>query len=258
MASWTDGGRHDPGGVPRLRDLAFHYQPLFADDLLHPVAYEALIRWPRPDGTVRGPTDFLGRFLTGDALEPFTRHTATTVATLLASRPAVPRLHLNLSPTQLTLPVVAQLLTQLRPVVRDRLVVELTEQQVPDLGAYAATVGQLHRAGVRVWLDDVIPSELPVRLPPRLPVSGLKVARNVIPELLVAPWGAAGRSVRRLAKEGLAIAAEGVDDPGALPALRELGIHCFQGFGLARPQRSLEQALTAYPPDTMRRGDRSW
>lgn len=247
---------HDPGGAPRLRDLAFHYQPIFAEDLRRPVGYEALVRWPRPDGTVRGPADFLGSFLSGQELEPFTRHGLTAVGTLLASRPAVPRLHVNLSPQQLMLPVVPQLLTRLRPAVRDRLVVELTQQRVPDLDGFAASVGELRDAGVRVLLDDVIPSELPTRLPPHLPVIGIKVASSVIPELLVAPWGAAGRSIRRLVKGGLFVAAEGVEDPASLPALRELGIGSFQGFGLARPQRSLDQALATYPPDPTRAADR--
>ena len=233
---------------PRLDQLAFHMQPIMRPDGRTPSGYEALVRWPRPDGTVRGPLDFLDALLHGDEIEAFTRHGIVRLATLLADDDAAPPLHLNLSPRQLTLPITERLLVDLRPGVRRRLRIELTEQRIPDPTAYAGSVRRLARAGVQLLLDDVVPAELPERLPAHLPIVGVKFDRSVLDELLLDPDGVAGRAARSLAARGLEITAEGIEDPAVLPALRRLGITRFQGFGLARPQADLRTALAAHPP----------
>lgn len=232
--------------APRLHELAFHHQPIF-DRHARATSYEALVRWPLPDGTIRGPGDFLETMLSDALVESFTRHTLTALATELASRPDVPRLHVNLSPRQLTLAVAQRTLTGLRREVRERLVVELTEQRIPDMDAYGASVRLLTAAGVTVVLDDVEPADLPRRLPRELPVAGVKVDRSVVPELLWAPWGANAAAVRRLAERGLTLTAEGIEDADALEALAALGFDRFQGFGLARPCVSLDEATLLFP-----------
>lgn len=236
-----------PPDGPRLQDLVFHYQPI-VDPHATAVSYEALVRWPLPDGTIRGPGDFLEAMLAEDAIDGFTRYTITDLVTELAARPDVPAVHLNLSPRQLTLPVTRHLLTGLRPGVRDRLVVELTEQGIPDMEAYGASVRLLAAEGLRVVLDDVEPGDLPRRLPPDLPVRGVKVDRSVVPELLWAPWSQHARAVRHLAERGLQLTAEGVEDAAAVTALRRFGFTRFQGFGLATPCASLDAAMRAHPP----------
>lgn len=232
---------------PRLQELTFYLQPITGSDGRTPAAFEALVRWPWPDGTVRGPLDFLGALLHGDRIEAFTRFSIIKLATLLAEHPAAPPLHLNLSPLQLSLPDTERLLHDLRPSIRSRLRVELTEQRIPDLEAYAAQVRRLAGMGVGILLDDIRPAELPERLPDRLPVLGVKLDRSVLDELLTHPDGPAARTSRLLARRGLTVTAEGIEDAGVLPHLRRLGITHFQGFGLARPQPDLLEALCDAP-----------
>lgn len=241
---------------PRLEQLVFHLQPITCEDGRTPAGYEALVRWPQPDGTVRGPVDFLKPLLRGDGIEAFTRFGIVRLATLLAEHPHLPPLHLNLSPRQLALEVTEHLLADLRPNVRSRLCIELTEQRIPDLDAYAAQIRRLARLGVLVLLDDIQPAELPERLPPNLPVRGVKLDRSVLPDLWTNPNGTAARTARRLVDAGLTITAEGIEDRSVLPALRKLGITRFQGFGLAKPQPDLTTALRHFPPSSpVRIGD---
>lgn len=233
---------------PRPEQLVFHLQPILGQDGSAPAGYEALVRWPQPDGTVRGPLAFLEPLLHGDGMEAFTRFGILRLASLLALHPEAPPLHLNLSPRQLTLPITERLLTDLRPHVRARLRIELTEQRIPDLDAYAAQVRRLARAGIEILLDDILPEQLPDRLPDDLPVAGVKFDPRTLPELVRDPGGSIARTAVRLAERGLSVTAEGIEDRSVVPALRALGITCFQGFGIAKPQPDLASALRRFPP----------
>ena len=234
-------------GPPRLDELTFHFQPIFRADGRTVDAYEALVRWPRPDGTVRGPDDFLEPILQGRGLAAFTRYGIVRLATMLAGHPEVPALHLNLSPRQLALPDVERLLGGLHAGIRRRLRIELTEQRIPDPGAYAASVERLASLGVAVWLDDVRPHELPERIPPRALLAGVKLDREVVRALLEEPWDAPDAAVRRLTMQGVPVTAEGIEDRSLLPPLRELGVRFFQGFGLGTPQPDIRTALARFP-----------
>lgn len=239
--------RTRPSGPPRLDELTFHLQPIFRADGRAVDAYEALVRWPMPDGTVRGPDDFLAPILQGAGLAAFTRHGIVRMATLLADHPEVPAVHLNLSPRQLALPDVERLLAGLHPGIRRRLRIELTEQRIPDPGAYAASVERLVRLGVAVWLDDVRPHELPDRVPERVLLAGVKLDREVVRDLIEVPWDGTEKAVRRLTMQGVPVTAEGIEDRSLLPPLRELGVRFFQGFGLGTPQPDLHTALARFP-----------
>lgn len=239
--------RSPPSDPPRLDELTFHLQPIFRADGRTVDAYEALVRWPRPDGTVRGPDDFLAPILQGRGLAAFTRFGIVRMATLLADHAELPALHLNLSPRQLALPDVERLLAGLHGDVRRRLRIELTEQRIPDPGAYAASVERLVRLGVAVWLDDVRPHELPDRAPERALLAGVKLDREVVRALLEEPWDGTEAAVRRLTMQGVPVTAEGVEDRSLLPPLRALGVRFFQGFGLGTPQPDLRTALARFP-----------
>lgn len=236
----------DPRERPHLHELTFHLQPVVDLATGHIDGLEALVRWPKPDGTVRGPADFLDPILHGDGLDAFTRYGVAALGDLLASHPTAPPLHLNLSPVQLALPSTSRRLRALRPEIRRRLRVELTEQRIPDLSSYAASVTYLAQLGIEVLLDDVRPADLPVRFPRNLRVAGIKLDRSVVEDVLLAPWGASGRAVRRLAEGGMRLTAEGIEDPAVVPNLRALGIALGQGFGLCRPQRDLDAALAPH------------
>lgn len=231
---------------PRLHELTFHLQPIFDQDGRVAVAYEALVRWPRPDGTVVGPDAFLPQLLRGPGAAAFTRYGLVRLATLLSAHPELPAVHLNLSPRQLALPDVERVLTGLGPDVRARLRIELTEQRIPDPGAYGASVSRLAELGVDVWLDDVRPDDLPARLPATARVAGVKLDRTVVGAWLAEPWHDLDASVRSLTRLGVPVTAEGVEDATLLPRLRELGVRFFQGFGLGTPQPDARAALARF------------
>lgn len=233
---------------PRLHELVFHFQPIFAIDDRSVDAFEALVRWPRPDGTVLGPDVFLGPILQGEGLAAFTRYGIVRLATLLAERPEVPALHLNLSPRQLALPDVERLFADLHDDIRRRLRIELTEQRIPDPGAYGASIERLVRLGVEVWLDDVRPDELPWRLPDRMLVAGVKLDKEVVRAWVDAPCGETDAAVRRLAERRVPVTAEGIEDASLLPTLRDAGVAFVQGFGLGTPQPDLGSAVARFAP----------
>lgn len=243
----------DPNERPRLRDLSWYFQPIFRSDGRTVDAFEALLRWPRPDGTVHGPADLLPALLHPEARDAFTRHTIVRLASLVAQvaidRPDAPPLHLNLSPEQLMSAEGERWIRELRPDLRPRLRIELTEQTVNDVTGYAASVARLAASGSQVWLDDLDPSDLGARWPAdlaRAAIAGVKLDRASTEGLVAEPWGPAAAMVRRLSATGVEIVAEGIEDRSALPLLRSLGVRRFQGFGLGRPQPDLIQAMARF------------
>ena len=238
-----------------LRELDWYVQPIFGPDGRTPAAFEALLRRPRPDGTVQGPNDLLPWLLHRDRRDAFTRFTIQRLASLVVQvaerRPDAPPLHLNLAPEQLLSIESERWFGQLRPDLRPRLRIELTEQSVRDLSGYAAAVARLAATGTQVWLDDLDPHDLNERWPeslPRAAVSGVKLDRGATVDLLAEPSGASAAMIRRLVSAGVHVVAEGIEDREALPLLRSLGIDRFQGFALGRPVPDLLAAVHRWLP----------
>jgi EAL domain-containing protein (putative c-di-GMP-specific phosphodiesterase class I) len=123
---------------------------------------------------------------------------------------------------------------------------EVTENTLLDAGGGAvATLEGLKELGVGLAIDDFGTGHSSLTWLRRLPADFLKVDKTFVAGLGTDPGDTAiVRAVLDLGQAlGLTTVAEGVETPGQLAALRELGCDWAQGFHLARPG----------PPETVTR-----
>jgi EAL domain-containing protein (putative c-di-GMP-specific phosphodiesterase class I) len=131
--------------------------------------------------------------------------------------------------------VVAWLGQQLRRsrLPRRRLMVELTETApVKDRTRLGRSLRRLNAAGHGVMLDDFLLDD-PRQNLLNLPFASVKLDRSLVQSL---PRSARAREqVRKLARRGLCLTAEGVSSPALFRLLRDLGVQRAQGFLVGRP-----------------------
>ncbi len=228
--------------APRLQELRFQYQPVVALDETAPGGtwFEALVRWNLTDGTILGPLAVLPYWLGPTRRHAFTTFTVQQAA-LTLSRHANARLSINLSPDQLVHPGTVQALAALRPQVRERLVIELTEQRIADIRGYWRALEAIREVCGMIVLDDVSFDDMASRYRPGAPVDGVKLDRDLLPALLGRERHDAALALLERARERFGvIVAEGIEDPVALDALATLGISHVQGFGIGAPAPRLD------------------
>jgi len=241
-----------PAQLPReaataLRDglsngeIAVRYQPMVRIADGRPVMVEALARWDRAPTPI-SPKIFVPlaeRTGLGRAL-------SVAVATRAAAEmaPLWPRLRLGLS-INLPLDLLLQpdLLDWLRRALKSsglqpwQVALELTETSiVRDSAILRRAVLRLRQAGYAVLLDDIMQHDERGRLLD-LPFAGFKLDRSLVEALPAAAH--ARHEVRRLVRlaeaRGQTVIAEGVADARLWAAVRRLGVHLAQGFGVGRP-----------------------
>jgi EAL domain-containing protein (putative c-di-GMP-specific phosphodiesterase class I) len=228
-----------PHQPPSLAQLHFQFQRILA---LRPDAvgwHEALIRWHLPDGTIRGPVDVLPYWLSPNHQAEFTRFTIERAAETLGVHPEA-RVSINLSPRQVSHPVAVSTLEALRSDVRDRLIVELTEQRMRDMSSLWSSVAALREQCELVVLDDVTRHDMTTRFRDDIPVDGIKLDRSVI--FLLGVPDERERTIRfiqRATERFGVVVAEGIEDAAVRDMLDDLGITHLQGFGISRPARQL-------------------
>jgi diguanylate cyclase (GGDEF)-like protein len=240
-------------------ELAVHYQPIVDLTTLELVAVEALVRWHHPVRGLVRPEEFvrlaeengtileLGRWVIGEACDQLVRwrHAGVTREPIA--------LCLNLSPVQLQQP---GFIEEMEAIVarsgfdpRD-LVVEMTETAMfRDSRATIAKLEWLRRQGMRIAVDDFGTGYSSLGYLRRFPVDILKIARDFVVPASSEPeeWAFAHAIVALGRTLGLTIVAEGIEEPGQLERLRELGCQLGQGFLLGRPVSAadLETVLQA-------------
>jgi len=144
-------------------------------------------------------------------------------------------LSVNLSPTALLRPDVTELLLDASP---GRLLVEITEHEhVADYAALQRALGSLREAGIQIGIDDFGAGHSSLRhvlqLAPdvvKLDISITKhVDRDESRQALVEAMLAFCTRI------GAVVIAEGIEEPGELAMLLDLGVHFGQGWFMARP-----------------------
>ncbi|MBK1660286.1 EAL domain-containing protein [Paracraurococcus ruber] len=246
MAAGPLAGAPGDGTVAALRqalqagEIGVHYQPIVRVADRRPVLVEALARWHRA-GQVIGPDAFVA--LAEQAGLAPDLAAAVAGAAIRDLSACWPRLRLGVT---LNLPLALLLdpglparlgrLLARAPLPRRQVVLELTETTpVHDLAALARALRRLRHAGFGVLLDDVALGDGRWRLH-ALPFAGLKLDRSLAERLSDA---ACRQAVRRLVREararGQVVTAEGVADRRHWAALRALGVHQAQGYGIGRP-----------------------
>lgn len=232
-------------------ELSLVYQPIYrlADNRI--VGAEALLRWHHPELGAVSPMVFIDVAEQSGLIEqigPRALRAACAAAARwngIASGEA-PFVSVNVSPRQLRsgdLPeLVAEVLRE-TGLAAGRLHLELTETAVIGDEAHASKMlAKLHRAGVKVWLDDFGTGFSGLSHLRRVPVDGVKIDRSFVADLqrnhddlaLTSAIIAMAHSL------GIAVVAEGVEKQGQFDLLRERGCDLAQGYWLGYPLNESE------------------
>jgi EAL domain-containing protein (putative c-di-GMP-specific phosphodiesterase class I) len=218
------------GGPEQLR---VHLQPVIG---LHTGAVwglEALARFPGHPQP--GPAAWFKSAIQagwGPALETVALCGALDV---LDALPAGMTLTVNLSPKALLRPDVTELLLDAAP---DRLLVEITEHEpVHDYPALLGALADLRNAGLRIGIDDFGAGHSSLRHVLQLSPDVVKLDISIIRNVDVDPSRQAlvEAMLAFCSRIGADVIAEGVEEPGELVTLLELGVGYGQGWFLARP-----------------------
>ncbi|MCX7624578.1 MAG: EAL domain-containing protein, partial [Thermomicrobium sp.] len=226
-------------------DLRLHFQPVIVLATGQIVSVEALVRWQHP---VRGPISpavFVPLAEVTGLVTHLTQWVLLQACQQLRrwrrSR-LVPELtvSVNLSPTDFQHIDVAQLVQDVLQVTGlepGYLTLELTESAMLDPAVSREQLERLRALGVAVVIDDFGAGYSSLGYLKRLPVSGLKLDRELIHGIEQdAASQAVVRSVLELSRAlGLRVTAEGIENEQQLASLRALGCDFGQGFAIARP-----------------------
>lgn len=234
-------------GAAALRDglsrgeIAVRYQPVVRIADRRPVLVEALARWNHAPAPIP-PQVFVPMAESAGLARALSVAVATRAAAEIA--PLWTRLRLGIS---INLPLALMLQPDLPAWLRHALkgtglqprqvALELTETSVvEDSTTLRRAVLRLRQAGYAVLLDDIMRQDRRSLLL-HLPFAGFKLDRSLV-EALPAD-SHARREVRRLVRlaesRGQTVIAEGVSDARLWAAVRSLGVHFAQGFGVGRP-----------------------
>ena len=229
----------------RLGSIEVAFQPVLSlgtgdtDDRI--VGAEALARWTRPDGSIVEPLRFipmadeLGLGLTL-GMQVIERALAALV-TWRHEGVGVDQVWVNLAPSQLNDPdfaheVAAQL--AIRGLAASTLVLEISAGCLPESDQALTTLGMLRSLGIAVALDDFGRSGTSLSALRRLPISAVKLDRQLAAEL--GQQDAVPRSIAQLCRKlGLRVIVEGVETMVQLHGARQIEADAAQGFAIARP-----------------------
>ncbi|MBV9367606.1 MAG: EAL domain-containing protein [Solirubrobacterales bacterium] len=230
-----------------VRDDSFvvHYQPIVELETGRVAACEALLRWPDGPRGCSTPSSFIPLAEEIGAVVPIGRSVlgrACRDAQTWAWDGTVPAaIHVNVSPVELRqrrfVEGVAAALDQSELEPR-RLVLEITEgAMLHDPERSIATLQELRALGVQLALDDFGTGYSSLGHLRSLPIDWLKIGMPFMDSLEHGGWDRAFiRMVLDLAANlELGVVAEGIESPGQLASLRELGCEFGQGFYLGLP-----------------------
>jgi diguanylate cyclase (GGDEF)-like protein len=228
-------------------ELLVYYQPIVTLETGHVHGVEALVRWRHPTRGIVGPDEFiplaeesgtilaLGRWVLTEAC----RDVASWRKTWPEAEPLV--LTVNLSAAQLQQP---DFVDDLRSILaetgfpEDKLVLELTETAMfHDTHTTIARLQALRQLGIQIAIDDFGTGYSSLGYLRRFQVDILKIARDFVGSSGGGSdeWAFAHAIVALGQTLDLRIVAEGVEQPGQLQRLREMGCEFGQGFLFARP-----------------------
>jgi diguanylate cyclase (GGDEF)-like protein/PAS domain S-box-containing protein len=227
--------------------LVLHYQPIVESRSGRIVGLESLVRWPRLDGTLRHPDEFVPVAEECGLIRPLTRFVLAEVCNQLATwdrelgTPRTLQAWVNVSMPDLEDPgfvdeVVAA--AEGAGITTDRLVLEVTETMLMrDLDQVDRTVSELRAAGISLAIDDFGTGYSSMSQLHRLEVTACKIDRNFVAGAPEHPRDAA--ILRALVDVGTAfgfpVVAEGVERVEELAAVQATGCPLVQGFLLAVP-----------------------
>lgn len=228
-------------------EFVLHYQPIIAIATGNVAGYEALVRWPRPDGTYRHPGEFLPAIADTDLMNGLCWQVAA-IACAEVNRWTVHGLNegcylaINIAPFTVASEGFESRINDIldrHHAPRDRIFVEITEEVALDERS-SQRLRRLSLSGVRIAIDDFGTGQTSLGTLHTMPYATLikidqtfihDVVHNETSQKLV-------RAIVALAIElNMVVAAEGVEDADTAEWLAIAGVKYGQGWhwGKAEP-----------------------
>ena len=234
--------------------LALYYQPVVS--LVDRVAseVEALLRWPRNGRQILAPPDFISIAKQFGLLEGLERWAIRAAFDQLAhwKRATDLDVALNISEQHVfgaSLPEEIRDSSEANDVDPARLSLEIAESSSPEPGdSRLGRLSELRELGVSLTIDDYSGEVSPERIS-ELPVKSLKISRRITAGI---PDGERqsdiAASALQLAEQlDVMVIANGIESPGQLAALRDMGCRYGQGFLFSIPMPANVLAQRAMP-----------
>lgn len=228
--------------VPAGREpFALALQPIFEGASGRLAGFEALVRWPQPDGHVLPPSEFIPVAEATGLVVQLDRWVLDQACGLAATWPEHIRISSNLSAANFY--AVGLVREVERTLVRhglapDRLKLEITETVLlRDPDRVRKMIADLRRLGVHVVLDDFGSGHASLAYLRDYAFDGLKIDSSFTAEIESGTKGRAFlRAIIDMAEAmGIDTTAEGVETDGQLRQLCEGNVRFIQGFLLGRP-----------------------
>lgn len=239
---------HDANAVTaaaRERAFRFDYQPIVNIESRDVVALEALMRWDRGQDLQR-PDAFIP---IAESLGELTRMLRDALPTALlhlrAWREAFGevRLAVNVHAGALADADFVHWLTGAiaeASLPAEAVIVEVSERSLVPVGA-DRTLTSLRDAGVPIWIDDFGTGWSNLSSLERLPVTGVKLARELVVDDAGGVKTELVSAVLQLAEAvGFVVTAEGVETTEQMEQLARLGVTVVQGFLVGRPMSAAD------------------
>ena len=242
-----------------LEQLRLVYQPVVGTAERRVLGMEALVRWDHPVLGEVAPEEFIPLAEDDGLIVPLQRwvlERATADLAVLLQDGRDLQLGVNISARHLQsgslVPDVAAALAR-AGVAASRLMLEVTESLfVGETDHAGDDLQRLHDMGCVISLDDFGRGYSTFAYLTRLPVDVLKMDREFLAGIEDDDRSAAlVHTVIELGRRlSIDVVAEGVETPGQLAALRELGCRYLQGFLLGRPvdPALLPEVIDAFDP----------
>jgi diguanylate cyclase (GGDEF)-like protein/PAS domain S-box-containing protein len=227
--------------------LVLHYQPIVDTTSGEIMGVESLVRWPRADGTLRSPDEFVPVAEESGLIRPLTRFVVQEVCDQLArwdherctSRTLQAWINVSMSDLE-SEDFVCEVIgaAERAGISTDRLVLEVTETMLMrDAGQVRRTVDALRREGVFLAIDDFGTGYSSMSQLHRLEVTACKIDRHFV---TAAPLRARDAAILQALVDvstafGLPVVAEGIESGAELEAVQAAGCPLAQGYLLAPP-----------------------
>ncbi|MEO0947697.1 MAG: EAL domain-containing protein, partial [Cyanobacteria bacterium J06641_5] len=229
-----------------------HYQPIVELATGQIVGFETLLRWQHPERGLLGPGEFISVAEDMGEIVTLDRWILGAACRQLAAwRSELGRKDLkvavNLSVRDLQddelLAAVDRVLAE-TGLPGSCLTLEITESMLVDnIRATASLLVQLRERDVRISIDDFGTGYSSLSYLHELPVDTLKIDRSFVTHAREGNNGAGGIAETIVAlghRLGLAVVAEGIEQPAHVAWLRQMGCDYGQGYWYSRPVSSQE------------------
>jgi diguanylate cyclase len=220
------------------------FQPIVDGESRLIVGAEALVRWRRPDGSLRPPSEFLEAAEMAGLSRTLTRRMMSlALGRVREWRAAGHEIYVSLNAAVADLldesfpdEIAAALAMQDLP--PDALTIEVTESSIvanPD--RIGAVIQRIRALGVEVALDDFGTGYSSLTHLRQLPVDAIKIDRSFVTNMCDERADAAivYATIELAHRLGLQVVSEGVEDERTWQTLIELGSDRVQGYAMSRP-----------------------